>query len=367
MMQNTSDNPAESCPQQNVFKYEPLGTREIRLLKVLPGAFGEDVVCNMLTVDRDSCPEYTAISYTWGNETPLYQMHTNGQQPSIRETCLHALRQVRHFLQEGSPFSIDTVCINQEEPVEKGYQVRFMDEIYQRAVQVLACIGRKGGEGTDAHVELLAKQSQNLERLWTLNEATNDCERYVKAMFQGSDRHLCHVVPLWLVTLNVDELYSLYDAAEIISSSPYWTRLWIVQEIFLSRNVRVLCDPAKIRMQFLAALDMVRQNINENDHVLKRIADDHGLNMKGKPEILRLHLGVRLFRLCSYRELSVGGNISAMDDVMDLECADPRDRIYGLIHLHSWPSCTGPPTPSYTKTRLEVISDYFRHRGLSYK
>src|SRR6266487_2108683 len=53
----------------NTFPYKPLSADlpEIRVLHLLPGKFDDDIKCSLEHVSLDSCPEYTALSYVWGD------------------------------------------------------------------------------------------------------------------------------------------------------------------------------------------------------------------------------------------------------------------------------------------------------------
>ncbi|OTA34077.1 hypothetical protein BTJ68_05932 [Hortaea werneckii EXF-2000] len=142
------------------FTYTPLGLRNLRFIRILPGAFDEDLSCEVLVLDQDTAPKYTAISYTWGTDFRKgYKIRIAGYELSVGGNCLYALRQARYFLEQGTLVWIDAICINQSDLQEKGRQVSRMGEIYQQADRVFACIGRMG-ENTD-HELLRLLSAQN--------------------------------------------------------------------------------------------------------------------------------------------------------------------------------------------------------------
>ena len=84
------------------FLYPPLSTssRQIRLLKILPGPLYDPLVCELFAVPFNADLDYVAISYTRGNDTPLCDVQINGSCFQVRENCFYALRQVRYFKKE---------------------------------------------------------------------------------------------------------------------------------------------------------------------------------------------------------------------------------------------------------------------------
>lgn len=46
--------------------------RQIRLLRLHPGRWHDDIYCDLQVYDMSSAPRYQAISYTWGAGTPLF-------------------------------------------------------------------------------------------------------------------------------------------------------------------------------------------------------------------------------------------------------------------------------------------------------
>jgi hypothetical protein len=43
-----------------------LARHETRLLTLQPGTFADHIRCSLTRVSLDECPEYEALSYTWG-------------------------------------------------------------------------------------------------------------------------------------------------------------------------------------------------------------------------------------------------------------------------------------------------------------
>lgn len=106
-------------------------------------------------VDRIDKPEYTALSYTWGNDTPLRTILIKGQQFEIITNLHDALTELR---QKHKPVRlwIDAICINQKEDSEKNEQVIQMIDIYKAATSVFAWLGC-AADDSDTGMKALGK------------------------------------------------------------------------------------------------------------------------------------------------------------------------------------------------------------------
>jgi hypothetical protein len=133
---------SESLPP---FTHEPLpdALTHIRLLEVVQGKVGEHVVCAMSVWPLDTAPSYDAISYTWGDPTLTVPITINGQTMVVRQNCEYVMQQ--WFTTKKKSTSkyiwVDAACIDQSNLRERGFQVTIMGELYEKATQVLACVG----------------------------------------------------------------------------------------------------------------------------------------------------------------------------------------------------------------------------------
>jgi hypothetical protein len=86
------------------FKYHPVIFRlsQIRLVYLLPRRSagdvedGEQISCQMKTVSRNQCPEYTALSYTWGDPNPTSVLIIDNRMIQITKRVETALLHLRH-------------------------------------------------------------------------------------------------------------------------------------------------------------------------------------------------------------------------------------------------------------------------------
>ncbi|KAK4111564.1 HET-domain-containing protein, partial [Canariomyces notabilis] len=198
--------------------YSPISQHtEIRLLVVHPGEFPEPVRCDMVTrAVGKAMYDYEAISYTWadetGDKTQSGLIFVNSTPIPVTRNCEMALRRVRWRSYERRIW-IDAVCIDQTNIDERGHQVRLVPEIYARAKRVLIYIGEAADQSSSA-LQFIANGGFG-------NTPTQaDLEVAKKAL----DRLL---------------------------SRRYFSRIWVLQEIALARESKLICGDTTITWQLL--------------------------------------------------------------------------------------------------------------------
>ena len=197
------------------FKYRPLNPdrKEIRLLVFEPdsGAKQEDnaalrcIVRHVSLLDEPKVSYYT-VSYCWGLDPPSDKITLNGEEAWVPSSAIGALRTVCHpvYGKRDLAVWIDAICINQADDVEKSQQVAMMKDVYATAAQVLIWLGDEGPTTALGFEAINAVLDANS------NGVNVDYEFF-------SDR------ADWVNLVNV------FD-------SPYFGRLWPVQEICLSKS-----------------------------------------------------------------------------------------------------------------------------------
>lgn len=99
---------------------------------------------------------YEALPYVWGNpgvNEPL-EIVVNGHDFPVTPNLYSALLHLRDDFVERT-LSIDAVCINQKEDVEKGHQVQSMAKIYAKASRVIVWLGEPAVDSGEAFSQLL--------------------------------------------------------------------------------------------------------------------------------------------------------------------------------------------------------------------
>jgi hypothetical protein len=208
---------------QSVYQYEALTppNGHIRLLREIrsnPHTSQPDCVLEPVDLLHLQTPDYdyTALSYTWGDPTPNRTIFLNGE-------CHHVPQNLFEFFEaylkhdwgsaNGEPrkwetqFWIDQICINQNDAAERNAQVGMMNKIFKRARRVLV--------------------PETITAACELQEGMEDQEAAVLT----------------------------------ILSHPYFSRVWVEQEIALAARIEIVCGEVQLEWTtFKNALALVHSS-----------------------------------------------------------------------------------------------------------
>jgi hypothetical protein len=276
----TSNNTSNVQP----FKYKQLNLKEneIRVIRILPRQTVRQPICcelkhTSLTNERGhGWTPFTTLSYTWG--PPSLNQRTvliSGQKLLVRQN-LH------DFLDRASKASsridewlwIDQICINQDNSRERNHQVAQMARIYQSSARTLVWLGT----GFDGSSRLMAA-------------------------FNATD------------TLRIGP--QIAAACRQLAQLSYWTRLWICQEVVLSRELFILIGNA------LIAWDIFADFWVENSTAIEAHIQASSGNWQG------LRILTELIESRRGREKAVNW-LDLMQLTAHRKCKEPFDRVYGL-------------------------------------
>ncbi|KAK0620121.1 heterokaryon incompatibility protein-domain-containing protein [Immersiella caudata] len=114
----------------------PLPSRQrIHVLELFPGSPTDPLRGTLRTVDLENSPCFTALSYVWKQPPPS----TDPSTVFVNEDCQlettpnyrDALLALRHISEIAAlTILVDSVCINQADPVEKAVQIPLMEAIF---------------------------------------------------------------------------------------------------------------------------------------------------------------------------------------------------------------------------------------------
>ena len=217
------------------FEYHSLQSEEsIRLLRILPGAEADHVECKLipeisLNDLQTLSTGFDALSYSWGKQSPLFQITLNGLAFRVGPN-LHAALKVMRYSDKPRIVWIDAICINQgRDPAalkERAIQVKKMQDIYGAAAQTVVWLGDVADESNLA-MDFISYQAMqeplrapfSLENRWR-GWTTKDDYFYIVR----EPKYL----PVW-------------EAVFALCGRAYWSRMWIIQEITLSKKPVVYC------------------------------------------------------------------------------------------------------------------------------
>ncbi|KAL8845985.1 MAG: hypothetical protein Q9221_008889 [Calogaya cf. arnoldii] len=151
--------------------------------------------------NSDDRPIYEALSYTWGEAGERGIIFVNGHPFSVTMNLCVALKYIRKA-ERTRTIWIDAICINQDSTLEKTHQVRLMRDIYRGASKVLVWLGESDGE-----------MSMTVEHLQK------------RGVFQLQME---------------DELGPFLLGLAKIFKQPWWSRIWVVQEVLVASEPPLL-------------------------------------------------------------------------------------------------------------------------------
>ncbi|KAH6694853.1 heterokaryon incompatibility protein-domain-containing protein [Leptodontidium sp. MPI-SDFR-AT-0119] len=304
--------------------YSPLSPNKIRLLILHPGKGDDAIKCSLKTAllniktltDREpwsrntfeiqvrkrsgstieklqeryrglNQPRYETLSYCWGPEGDYRSINIDGHFVPVRRNLWWALYHLRHRVRGVKrTLWVDALCINQNDIPERSAQVSIMGSIYATASGVLIWAGEEANGSTEAMkaISAVPSQSRYLDPETGLNPMYN---------------------PLYI--RHEEEFIAL-------CTRPYWGRLWVIQEVCLAARLKIHCGPASVSWdafrKFWDAFGGLIAEENTADYVPVLLQELIKLSQGGRQSLEEI--------ICSSRHF---------------ECADPRDRLYGILGL----------------------------------
>ncbi|KAL7898336.1 heterokaryon incompatibility domain-containing protein [Trichoderma sp. TUCIM 5745] len=288
------------------FRYQQLPkdndeTRSIRLLHLRPGSPGEPVNCSIVHQNLCDKPDFEALSYCWGDAANPLRIYVGRHYIDVTQNLHDALLKLRDK-KKTKTLWIDAICINQDDLAERSQQVTIMKQIYQEARKTVVWLGPENGDTARA-----------FELIPYLMAVFRDA-------FQGMPRPISndfHVLRHPAI-LRVYQQLQLFEAFVQLEQRPYFSRVWIIQELVVSQNKVVLFwgehsvswEEYLIATWTFACFKIQKPN-------------------RGKP------LGNFLHLIGPVIEMAVSNItlISLLDRYRQQESTDPRDKVFALLGI----------------------------------
>ena len=244
------------------YQYKPLqnSAQQIRLLEILSTEHGR-ISGSLKHFDLADAPPYIALSYTWGSPHPTRAIHVNRHALPIRQN-LYDFFTVHGDRLRGSYIWADQICIDQRCVTEVNEQVQIMGSIYRNADRVIAWLGKCPDE-----IQLIAALD-TMEKQDDGNVLGAADPPDAKA-FLTLDTQLLLPQNSHLIRMTRKQKAAL----DRLNENPYWTRLWIIQELLLSREVQMLYGEVEIPLGAVANSYHTAQLVHQVD-VQKRNKDE---------------------------------------------------------------------------------------------
>lgn len=192
------------------------GVDEVRLLYLSARRSTDDQVLHgsLESTSLSIRPEYMAVSYTWADadgNRDLSEVIFLGElwvPLPITSNCAAALRRLRSAHQVQTLW-IDSICINQSSHDEKSHQVGLMGDIYSRATSVTIFLG---GDDDTPEARLLKRTSES-------------------SFYNSGQGEV------------------IWAAVRALFGRPYWSRIWVIQEVLLSKRAIVVLGETAIPLR----------------------------------------------------------------------------------------------------------------------
>jgi Heterokaryon incompatibility protein (HET) len=299
------------------FQHEALGQeadaiRILRFEKTHPGR--KHVSCLLETVSLSSIQHnFIAVSHVWGNDDRTLKILMNGQSyfvtPQLWQFLLLAVERV-----PDKSLWIDAICINQSNVAEKQTQLPLMGLIFSKAQKLIAWL--------DSPINV---------RDSSPTSADPNCTAALAIADDACDIFEC-----------LEKEEEIFQALLRLFFHKYWSRVWIVQEIRLSRDKEFWWEGQTIssqRLEIIAtAIDArFEQDLPTLNQALwtNLCATTESAKQKGARATLLDHMssagedGRRYF-----------ANADETPDLADLvfkhkdfDCSIPLDRVFAFLGL----------------------------------
>lgn len=285
--------------------------------------------------DQPYSKEFYALSYVWGDPAAVCDLEINGKAVNIGASLHAALLSIR----ENTRFRIiwaDALCINQSDYEEKSWQVQQMAKIYSRARATISWLG-SSSEDSSLALATLIKLGKKISRLfWSIQEA-------------GEGGPPPGTVKKSALQLARDP--SRWDAITNLCARPYWSRIWIFQEMACSRDKYFMCGNSVAKnidrpISILLACQIVEGEIRSRPLGL------HCLSMLDSVQTFRFHGN---FPSDAPYYIRPGTLHDMLVKLRALNATEPRDLIYAPLGIAT------------DRGQLGIVPDYSKNLDLIFK
>jgi hypothetical protein len=257
--------------------------------------------CSLNQVSLFQAPSFVALSYCWGDLNDKIPIRVNDCKISVTVNLHAALRQLR--AEKMKCVWVDFLCINQQDSEERSIQVGRIGTIYRRAEQVVVWLGDNQGIKEDDLASLSAEGTKTA-------------------------RH----------ALSVSTRQTLIQ----LLSRPYWTRVWIIQELAAASSITIFCGRHKLSWEIFS-----NDSYTESVAVVDKTTNNE--------------LETKFQKICQFRMDKVNREPIRLLDALHRSqftlSTDPRDKLYALLGL-AFDSDRFIPEPNYHLSKEETYTDF---------
>ncbi|KAF2854498.1 HET-domain-containing protein [Plenodomus tracheiphilus IPT5] len=330
--------------------------RNIRVLELLPGYPNEIIRCHLIDIslENEETLPYEALSYVWGDPKVTETILVDGHVCSITVNLAHALRRLRADITPdnaeqredlersieamsasmtqlalgGRALWIDAVCINQKDDLEKTAQVQLMRQVYSNATKTIAWLGDDASEDVAAAIESINYVHEVLHK----GQLAQNLYAY-KDRPVGDEQGQLSLKSLE-ATMKQRGWSDPLQSVDKFFSCPWWSRVWVVQEVVLGSRVQLLYGPRDIDAHKVAAFTVWHDR-------------------RGWLEPSTLYGVYRAWRRF-HTDPRHASPVHMLNNFRDLKCTDPKDKVFGLAGIMAQEFVT----VDYTKSVVQIYTEF---------
>ena len=285
--------------------------------------------CSLEESDLDSQPQFSALSYCWGNASDTRIINCEGCSISVTKNLYDALLRLRKPDLRLRTWA-DALCINQNDMAERRQQVQLMRRVYEQSEKCLAWLG--------PHTEL--------DRL--AFKLLNVIQDYLESHPSDRDGRV-------LMPGNFLAKYSTtpgeWDALLHLFARPWFERVWTFQEIILPRRVLMTCGKFSFDgIKFYEIVDFIHSN-------------DLAEQMIGLTGGYLQSLKVASLRRDFHEHTPEMDLLDTLRNARDRNATDARDKVIGILGLcqidPEWASTLGyhlSPKEIYVSVAKNILT-----------
>ena len=203
--------------------WRPLDSKSFRVLRIIRNR--PRIYAELVEVTHRGNNKYYALSYAWGKHEATETITCNGEPTAVSPHLYEGICCIFDLYGHLDIF-IDAICINQDNDLEKAEQVANMHLVYKGAAKVLVWLG-KSTDDSDVAMNFIRSAQGILPETPEVSSLSTGNHSLHRKWFVGLSPRL--KISVWKLGLR-----------------SWFTRLWIVQEIWNVDNVSFICGRIQV-------------------------------------------------------------------------------------------------------------------------
>lgn len=268
----------------------------VRLLNLLPGNEGEALRGSLSFAELDDTPEYEAVSYVWGDPTPVEPIILGDERQFLLTSNLaKALRRLR-LHEDSRTLWADQICVDQMNDSERSAQVKLMNRLYRSASRILVWLGDDADNDAKPAFSLV----RVLEPMFGIKSVMQELNQAQVKLVEAYDE-------------------KSWRSVRVLLDLPWFRRIWIGQEIGTAAPGQLFWGNEEISWsqlasfcKFLGSLHLIHASFSLNYRNVRYL--DH-----------------RFVRHSSWTRTSRNNFIYELHRARGREASETRDHVYAML------------------------------------